>query len=160
MQHFCKYNPKSEQCAAWFNKVCTQCREQFPSKGGEQRFEEELQKPEVGLLTAEECHSSIRSIEAENVNSFFKDDIWWKVPLVLLICGSILVTLISFCSICLRFVDKLQKQVPQNVDIDVCERNINVSKRRCQCCDSEPTDRKSTSTSKIKPNKPQRTLYY
>jgi len=149
MKHFCNYNPKSKQCAAWLNKVCTQCREQFPSKVGEQHFEEDLQKPEVGLITAEECYSSIRIVESENDNNFFKDDIWWKVPMVLLILGSILVTLISFCSICLRLLDKLQEQVPPNVDIDVCERNINISKSRT-----------STSTSKINPNNPQRTRYY
>lgn len=157
MQHFCKYNPKSKRCAVWFNKVCTQCREQFPKKDANQVSGES----ENSLITAEECYSSIkRSAESEQVNNFFQNDIWWKVPIVLLICGSILVILISFCFICQRIVSNLQSQVPPSVDIDVCERESNVPKRRSQCCVSEPTDRRSSSACRSKSSNPRRSLHY
>jgi len=154
MQHFCKYNPKSKRCVVWFNKVCSQCREQFPRKDTDQVSEESAR----GLITAEECYSSIkRSAESEQANNFFQNDIWWKVPMVLLICGSILVILMSFCFICQRIVNNLQKQVPPSVV--VCERESNLPKRRNQCCESEPTDRMSSSTCRTKPSNPQRSLY-
>lgn len=157
MQHFCKYNPKSKRCIVWFNKVCNQCREQFPRKAAEQISEES----EKGLITAEECYSSIRrsaESESEQANDFLKDDIWWKVPMVLLICGSVLGILMLFCFLCQRIVYMLQ--VPPTVDIDICERESSTVRRRNQCCDSEPTDRRSSSTCRTKPNSCQRSPYY
>ncbi|KAH8397619.1 hypothetical protein KR215_007861, partial [Drosophila sulfurigaster] len=106
----------------WFNKVCTQCREQFPKRIIKQHSKKSLRSWGAKLITPEECYASIKSSESEAVNNFVHDDIWWKLPMVLLICGCILVILMAFCFLCQRCVEKIHQHVPPRVDIDICER--------------------------------------
>ncbi|KAH8378264.1 hypothetical protein KR093_010462, partial [Drosophila rubida] len=109
----------------WFNKVCTQCREQFPSSNLDDHSYDQIGKSPEKLITAEECYTSMkRSAESdsESVGNFIQDDIWWKIPMVLLICGAILILLMSFCFLCQKFSEKIQGQVSHRVDIEVCER--------------------------------------
>ncbi|XP_030561302.1 uncharacterized protein LOC115763033 [Drosophila novamexicana] len=133
MQPYCKYNDKSKRCVTWFNQVCADCRSQFPSSGVNQRLKEGGQKSKVGLISAEECYRSIkRSTELLATDGYDKDEVWWKVPLILLVLGCILVFSIVTCLVCQKVVKTVQERMSQHVDFNVCEskKKRNVCRRR------------------------------
>lgn len=125
MKRFCQYRPKSKRCITWFNRVCHDCRAQFPMNRVEQHANEGIMKSDNVLISAEECYSRIkRSAEYDSGKGFLTAEIWWKIPLVLLLCGSFLIVVILGCMLCQGLCNKLLKQSQP----DECHEK----KRRCR----------------------------
>lgn len=111
MKRFCQYRPKSKRCITWFNRVCHDCRAQFPMNRVEQRANEAMLKSDNVLISAEECYSRIkRSAAFDGVKGFLTDDIWWKIPMVLLLCGSFVIVVILGCLLCQGICSRLLTQ--------------------------------------------------
>lgn len=109
MRQICQYKPKSKHCLTWFNRVCRDCRARFPSRV-EQHSNEPMLKSDNGLISAEECYARIkRSAASHGSHGFLTDDIWWKIPVVLLLCGSFLILCIASCLLCQRIIEKMQE---------------------------------------------------
>lgn len=111
MRQICQYKPKSKQCFDWFNSVCRDCRARFPSRVEQHSKEPERMLRSDVLISAEECYARIkRSAELHASHGFLNDDIWWRIPMVLLLCGSFLILCIVSCLLCQRIIEKMQKQ--------------------------------------------------
>lgn len=110
----CQFKPKSKQCLNWFNRVCRDCRARFPARV-EQHSNEPMLKSDV-LISAEDCYARIkRSAQLNASHGFLNDDIWWRIPMVLLLCGSFLILCIVCCLLCQRIIEKMQEQ-PQSTE--------------------------------------------
>lgn len=142
MQNYCKYNQKSKRCAVWFNRVCADCRSHFQRNSVRKRFQNPIEHSTANLISTEECYKSIkRSIENLTRESSHKDEIWWKMPIVLLIFGCVLVLSIGFCLLAQKVVSIIEERIDQT-DIDICEDKgeYEAEKGRCKSRCSIPSD--------------------
>ncbi|XP_017850862.1 uncharacterized protein LOC108605595 [Drosophila busckii] len=142
MKADCKYNLKAKRCSKWFNNVCSACRARFHRR----HAKDALQQDRLKLLTAEECYAAMKRDSDGAGEPDADEEIWWKVPVILLIIASILAILMLICLLCQRFVKELPQLLPQHVDFAVCATNEN----------QQPKPAKSSIASADNKNKPKR----
>lgn len=164
MQNFCKYNEKSKRCANWFSKVCADCRSHFQKSSVGKRLQGENVHSNAELISADECYKSIkRSTENMTRDDIHKEEIWWKVPFILLIFGCILLLSIGFCLLSQKAVSIIQERVDRT-DIDTCENKkyYEAEKRRSKPGCNVPSDTQvsnSKSSGSLNHPKPNRSHY-
>ncbi|KAH8410576.1 hypothetical protein KR009_003811, partial [Drosophila setifemur] len=137
----------------WFDRLCADSRSNFIVS--KQRSKVHVQSHSVDdLMSAQECYNYIkRNIKS---NKDMDDDVFWKIPILLLILGCALVVSMAFCYVLQRLVTKVKKsRLQQNFNFDVCHvekaKSHNSSPHSshhkstkeknsscCSCCSSNP----------------------
>eukprot|EP00099_Drosophila_melanogaster_P005240 NP_001246068.1 uncharacterized protein Dmel_CG43054 [Drosophila melanogaster] len=101
----------------WFNNICEESRLKFfPNL----QTVKAKRKYEIGLMSADECYSFIKkNLKSRNV---VEEEMLWKVPIILVCIGCIIVILFAFCFAFQCVITKVKTaKVPKRFDFDICE---------------------------------------
>ncbi|XP_015052943.2 uncharacterized protein LOC26535960 [Drosophila yakuba] len=101
----------------WFNNLCDESRLKFfpnlPTLKAKRKYG-------VDLMSADECYSFIKkNLKARNVA---EEELLWKVPILLVCLGCIIVILFAFCFAFKCLITKVKSaEMPKHFDFDICE---------------------------------------
>ncbi|XP_016963405.1 uncharacterized protein LOC108033572 [Drosophila biarmipes] len=101
----------------WFNNICAESRLKFLANHEEPKVQRESKG---GLMSAEECYSFIR----KNIRpkSAIQEEVFWKIPILLVCLGCIIVILMAFCFAFQCLVTRAKAaRLPKQLNFDICK---------------------------------------
>lgn len=87
----------TKETRGWFDNLCADSRANFIANDQHSKVHKETTSKRDGdLMSADECYNFIRT----NMRRDMNEDTLWKLPLILLIIGCLLVFVMCFCMFC------------------------------------------------------------
>ncbi|XP_052852350.1 uncharacterized protein LOC128262242 [Drosophila gunungcola] len=124
----------------WFDNICAESRSNFFLS--EQAYKVQF-KSSKDLMSADECYSFIK--KNTKPRELIQQEQLWKIPILLVCLGCIMVILIAFCFIFQCLVKRVQHaRLPNQFEFDICQ----VEKSKIK----SPVDRASQSEPPIPPD--------
>lgn len=115
-----QYRSINRETRGWFDNLCAESRANFIANEQHSKVHKEsTSKRDGDLMSADECYNFIRTNMKRDTN----DDILWKLPLILLILGCLLMFLMAFCFFCQCMYRKIMRsQLAKEINnIDICQ---------------------------------------
>jgi len=101
----------------WFNNICAESRLKFFPNHQPHKVQRESKD---GLMSTEECYSFIK----KNIKpkSAIQEEVFWKIPILLVCLGCIIVILTAFCFVFQCLVTRAKAaRLPKQLDFDICK---------------------------------------
>ncbi|XP_017063858.1 uncharacterized protein LOC108103056 [Drosophila eugracilis] len=104
----------------WFNNICEESRSKFSVKKEAFKVQRKYEKNR-NLMSADECYSLIKNnLKPRRI---VREDIVWKIPILLICFGCVLVLLMAFCFVFNCFITKVKAtKMPKRFEFDICEQ--------------------------------------
>ncbi|XP_017009711.2 uncharacterized protein [Drosophila takahashii] len=101
----------------WLDNICAESRSKFFANHQAPKIQREYKD---GLMSTQECYSLIKkNIKPKNAN---QEEVFWKIPILLVCLGCIIVILMAFCFAFQCLITKVKAaRLPKQLDFDICK---------------------------------------
>ncbi|XP_017059669.1 uncharacterized protein LOC108100348 [Drosophila ficusphila] len=126
----------------WLDTICAESRSKFfPSKTAYKV----LRKANNGLISTDECYSFIKkNIKPKHI---IQEDELWKIPIILVCLGCILVIIMTICFVCQYLIGKVQASTRHTqFDFNICDEKRSKQNHKAVQSERQKSDDKTWCT--------------